>query len=298
MNKRELGVVIARFQSFALTPAHQYLLSQVATRVARVLVLLGAAPVVGLKRNPLEVSLRMRMVEDFWAENYPNGPELWVVPLRDCPHDQDWVHNVDSIIDSINVNGPAIVFCGPDGAGPAYTAAGGKWPVEVLDSMGGHASKVRDQIIPRHSEDFRAGVIYAVERRFTNPSMVVDVLVFDGDRVLLAHKRHDGDKWRLIGGFVDVTDKSLEHAAAREVREETGIEVGDLVYRGSSPVADWRYREGPEGILSAVFTARHVFGSPVASDDIDKIGWFKASDALDNIHPTHRKLLEIAGGAA
>lgn len=296
MGKRELGVVIARFQTFALTPAHQYLLSQVATRVNRVLILLGSAPVIGTRKNPIEVHIRARMVHDWWAGQYPNGPEVIVLPLLDSPSNEEWASRVDQTIAAININGTATIFCGPDGAGPTYLEAGGKWPVEMLDSAGGHASKIRENLIPRYTEDFRAGIIYAIERSFVNPKPVVDVIVKDGTRVLLAQKKMDGDKWRLIGGFVEPSDPSLEHAAMREVREETGIEVAGATYIGSAHVDDWRYRSGPELILTSVFTAQHIFGAPRAADDIDDVRWFEAADVLDNIHPIHRHLYQMTGG--
>lgn len=298
MSKRELGVIIARFQAPTLTQAHQYLLSQVATRVNRVLILLGSAPVPALRKNPLEVGIRMRMVQDWWATQYPTGPEAIILPLLDSPSNEEWAIRVDQTIAAININGEARLFCGPDGAGPTYAEAGGRWPIEVLDSMGGHASKVRESMIPRHTEDFRAGIIYGIERRFNNPIMVVDVIIRDGSRVLLGHKhidrRQDGREWRLVGGFVDPTDATLELAAKREVSEETGLEVSSPMYLGSRQVADWRYRSGPEIILSAVFTCERIFGEPRVNDDLDALRWFEMAEAAAIVHPIHSELFALA----
>jgi bifunctional NMN adenylyltransferase/nudix hydrolase len=298
VNKRELGVIIARFQAPALTDAHQYLLRQVATRVSRVLVLLGVHPVGGTKRNPLEYRLRERMLHDWWVSEYPADKELIVLPLPDCYGDEEWAANVDQLINVVNQHKPATIYCGPDGAGPAYAEAGGKRPVEVLDAAGGHASKVRANITPRYSEDFRAGVVYATENRFVNPYPVIDVMIKGQDgQILLAHKkidrRADGREWRLVGGFVDPTDGSLEAAVRREVREETGVEISEPMYIGSAPVDDWRFRGGPEGILTSVFSAQWVFGTPKASDDIELVQWFSKEVVQDYIHPTHEHLLKL-----
>lgn len=296
MTKRDLGVVIARFQTPALTDAHQYLLRQVATRAERVLVLLGVAPVPLLKRNPLEPALRIRMVQDWWTGEFPNK-ELLVFPLYDCFGDDEWAARVDQAISSVNINGGAVVFCGPDGAGPMYQAAGGKYPVEILDSAGGHASKVRYELTPRFTEDFRAGVIYATERRFVNPFPVIDAVIRDGDNILLAHKkidrREDGREWRLVGGFVDIADGSLEAAVRREVREETGLEISEPMYVGSAQVNDWRFRNGPEGILTSVFSVERLWGSPKANDDIDDLRWFPKEAVPKVIHPTHEHLIAL-----
>lgn len=295
MSRRHLGVVVARFQAPILTPAHRYLLEQVATRSSRVLVLLGTAPVPLTKRNPLDVSLRIRMVMDWWTAQFPDGPEVIVVPLHDRPSDVEWVAQVDQIIGAIAVGGPAVLYCGPDGAGPFYAAAGGKHPVEVLDCAGGHASRIRAELLPRHSEDFRAGMIYALDRKMHGPFMAVDAIIRDvaENMVLLAHKRDDGDKWRLVGGFVDLTDQSLERAIQREVREETGLEVSTPVYVGSCPVNDWRYRGGPERIMTAVFQMDRVFGASIPKDDIDDLRWVVPTTAHAMIHPIHQPLWEM-----
>lgn len=295
-SKRELGVIIARFQAPNLTDAHQYLLRQVATRVERVLILLGVAPVAFLRKNPLEFSLRYRMILEWWEKEFP-GREVLILPLYDCFSDDEWVARVDQAISSVNINGPAILFCGPDGAGPWYANAGGKHPIEVLDSAGGHASKIRYELTPRYSEDFRAGIIYALERRFVNPYPVIDAIIRDGDRILLGQKkidrREDGREWRLIGGFVDIADDSLERAVQREVREETGLEISEPMYVGSAKVNDWRFRNGPEGILTSVFSCQRIFGAEKASDDIDALRWFHKDEAPKVIHPTHEHLLQI-----
>jgi len=296
VNKRELGVVIARFQAPVLTEAHQYLLRQVATRVERILVLLGVAPVPFLRKNPLEFSLRSRMVTDWVAQEFPQK-EVLVQALYDCHGDEEWVSRVEQAIGAVNINGPATIFCGPDGAGPFYKRGGGKHPIEILDAAGGHASKIRHELGPRYTEDFRAGVIYATERRFVNPFPVIDAIIRDGDQILLGHKkidrRDDGREWRLIGGFVDVTDGSLESAVKREVREETGLEVSEPMYVGSAVVDDWRFRNGPEGILTAVFSCQRVFGKERANDDIEALRWFPKDEVGKVIHPTHEHLLKL-----
>ena len=139
--KRNLGVIIARFQAPELTAAHQHLVAHAAARSVRVAVLLGVTRAVS-KRDPLEFILREWMVEDFWAERYPGrAGDLFIIPDHHCPTDNQWARRIHEHVDALpGPHGTITVFCGRDGAGRAYQNAGCRHPVEVLDSHGAHAT--------------------------------------------------------------------------------------------------------------------------------------------------------------
>jgi NAD+ diphosphatase len=67
----------------------------------------------------------------------------------------------------------------------------------------------------------------------TDPAVIM--LVTDGDRALMGrNKNFVPGMYSTLAGFVE-PGESLEMAVAREVREETGIEVGAVHYHSSQP---------------------------------------------------------------
>ncbi len=96
-----------------------------------------------------------------------------------------------------------------------------------------------------------------------NPSPTVDVvIVLPGDRAVLVRRKNPPPGWALPGGFVDAGE-TVETAAVRESREETGLEVEltDLLYVYSDPRRDPR-----QHTMSVVFLGR-ASGDPAAADD-------------------------------
>jgi bifunctional NMN adenylyltransferase/nudix hydrolase len=105
----------------------------------------------------------------------------------------------------------------------------------------------------------------------------VDVFVVNrrANKILLGRKKNS-TKWRLIGGFVDPADSSLEYAAVREKNEEAHInlECSPPKYLFSARVDDPRYRDSRHKVMTAVFRLDYIFGSPLAQDDIEEVKWF------------------------
>jgi NAD+ diphosphatase len=101
---------------------------------------------------------------------------------------------------------------------------------------------------------------------------VVIMLVHDGDRVMLGRGAQWPDKrFSALAGFVE-PGESLEEAVAREVREETTVEVSDVTYSSSQP---WPF---PASLMLG-FHARYSGGEPVVSDgELADVRWFERAE--------------------
>jgi 8-oxo-dGTP diphosphatase len=98
------------------------------------------------------------------------------------------------------------------------------------------------------------------------PALTVDCVVFDGaDRLLLIRRAKEPftDRYALPGGFVDVGE-TVEAAALRELKEETGIDgcIEGLVGVYSDPARDPRAHN-----VSVAFLVEAVGGVLRAGDD-------------------------------
>jgi NAD+ diphosphatase len=106
----------------------------------------------------------------------------------------------------------------------------------------------------------------------------VIVLVHRGEEILLARNASFPRPWfSALAGFVE-PGESLEEAAAREVREEVGVELTDIQYFGSQP---WPFGRS----LMIGFNARYAGGEiRVDGSEIAEARWFRAND-LPQIPP-------------
>jgi 8-oxo-dGTP diphosphatase len=102
------------------------------------------------------------------------------------------------------------------------------------------------------------------------PALTVDVVIeLQGGGIVLIERRYPPPGWALPGGFVDVGE-TVEAAAVREAREETGLDVELVELLGvySDPARD------PRGHTASVVYVGRAAGTPQAADDARNVAVF------------------------
>ncbi|HSG68157.1 MAG TPA: NUDIX hydrolase [Bacteroidales bacterium] len=133
---------------------------------------------------------------------------------------------------------------------------------------------------------------------FPRPALTVDIVIFrltdHVPEVLLIQRANEPYKgyWALPGGFVD-KDESLEHAAARELEEETGLKniLLTQMHAFGNPGRD------PRGhTVSVVYVGYLPKGAvAVAGDDAAKAAWH-IPEKLPDMAFDHEAIIEMASG--
>ena len=132
---------------------------------------------------------------------------------------------------------------------------------------------------------------------YPRPALTVDCVVFGLDendlKVLLIERGIEpfAGKWALPGGFVS-PEESLEDAAIRELREETGVENVFLeqLYTVGDVKRDPRARVVTVAYYALVNLQEHAVE---AATDANNAAWFELED-LPELAFDHNMILEMA----
>lgn len=130
---------------------------------------------------------------------------------------------------------------------------------------------------------------------FRDPGVGAAVLLEDeAGRVLLVKRGRGATKpglWCVPCGFVDYGEE-IREAAAREVREETGldVEVGEPIFVASN-------FHDPEKLTVGIwFDGRILSGVARAGDDAVEVGWFRPDDLPVLAFETDAELFRLRYG--
>ncbi len=123
--------------------------------------------------------------------------------------------------------------------------------------------------------------------RHKNPLPTVDIIIETGGGIVLIKRKNPPYGWALPGGFVEYGE-SLEEAAKREAKEETGLDV-ELVrqfHTYSDPERDERFHT-----ITTVYIAR-AEGTPRAADDAKEAAVFTRDNLPEEMAFDHREILQ------
>jgi 8-oxo-dGTP diphosphatase len=120
------------------------------------------------------------------------------------------------------------------------------------------------------------------------PRLTVDVIIDMGaGMIVMVERKNEPAGWALPGGFVEVGE-SVEEAALREVKEETGLDI-ELVRQFhvySDPKRDARGHTA-----SVVFVGRG-WGKPKSGSDAKNVELYHEMNLPSEIPFDHRQILK------
>ena len=287
--KYDIGVIVGRFQIHDLHPEHKKMIDHVLQRHDKAIMFLGCSSVLSTTRNPLDFSARKRMIEEHYSDSFSA-----ILPMYDMKFDEHWSSILDGKIREVFNVGSVVLYGSKDSFIPHYK---GRFDtIELVPDNFVSATDVRNEVKNQvlKSREFRAGVIYGAYNTYPTVYSTIDVAIVNSDftKVLLGKKEFD-DRYRFIGGFVDIKDENLVTTVRREAKEETNLEVDDIRYVSSHKVSDWRYRNEPDrSIMTHFHVAKKIFGQEKAGDDIKWIDWFDINSLTEvDLVGEHYKLL-------
>lgn len=288
----DCGVIIGRFQVADLHDGHRELINSVVDRHRKVVILLGISPLANSMTNPLDFEARKQMI-------LAEYPFITVLYVKDVNNDDVWSKTVDSIIgDVLSPTQTALLYGSRDSFIKHYNGRFDTYELPTAHTRSGTELRAEIGREAKDSAEWRAGVIWASCNRYPQSYQTVDIAIFDPlyTRMLLGQKPNE-EGWRLIGGFADPSTLSLEDDAKREAMEEAGVSLNSLAYVRSFNIDDWRYRNEPDSLKTALFIATTT-DTPEANDDIERVCWFSRAE-LDptnqwRIVDIHRPLVTAA----
>ena len=127
-----------------------------------------------------------------------------------------------------------------------------------------------------------------MEQKYRNPFPTVDIIIeVEHKGIVLILRKNPPSGWALPGGFVDYGE-SLEEAAVREAKEETGLDIklSRQFHTYSDPRRDPRFCT-----ISTVYLAT-AKGTPVGMDDAQDAQIFSRAEIPNQMAFDHKKILE------
>lgn len=336
--KYDTLVFIGRFQPFH--NAHLEIIKRATALCEQLIVVTGSAHQPRTYKNPFTSAERERMIRSATAGL---SLSIKIEPNIDTAYnDQAWAVRVQTIVAKYTRSGDRIAVIGhKKDESSFYLNMFPQWGFENVESIEPlSAVNIRDLyfkrdanmrfiqgVVPDTTFDFlmqfkstpeyeqvirEREFIETYKRQYASlpyPPIFVtsDAVVMQSGHVLMIKRRSEPGKglWALPGGFVNAnTDKSVEDAAIRELREETGIKVPSPVLRGSivrSKVFDAIDRSARGRTITHAFYIQLPDGDlpkVKGMDDAEKARWVPIAEVRsDECFEDHYEILQHFLGA-
>ncbi len=118
------------------------------------------------------------------------------------------------------------------------------------------------------------------------------IILNSKNKVLLAKRSKNEDVypglWCIPGGKLEITDSCLEECLRREIREEIGIGISDIMLIENDTNCKLDINK-----LYLIFTAKHSSGDPQPLDSTEKVDWFDVKNlpAENEFTPRTRNII-------
>lgn len=266
-NKYDTLVFIGRFQP--CHNAHVEIIRRAAALAKQVVVIIGSSFQPRTYKNPFTADERAEMLR---ASTADIGDRIKIEYNRDSMYnDQAWATRVQELVGKHTRRGENVGIIGHSKDETSfYLKMFPQWKhedVELIEPL--HATDIRDlyfkedahikylkAVVPQEVLDFltkfketdqykqiirEREFVATYKKQYESfpyaPTFVTaDAVVLQSGHVLMVKRKAEPGKglWAVPGGFLNAgTDKSMQAAAIRELREETGIKVPAPVLAGS-----------------------------------------------------------------
>ncbi|MBO7692268.1 MAG: NUDIX domain-containing protein [Methanobrevibacter sp.] len=138
---------------------------------------------------------------------------------------------------------------------------------------------------------------YAIKKKENNwgePSVTTDTIAYNGNQILLIRRGNYPYKnyWCFPGGFFEKSDEDLNYGAARELREETTLDLDPTKFE---QIRTYGHNFDPRmKIVDTAFAVRvpkNMMKKALGSDDAADARWFDLDD-LPNLGFHHAQIIE------
>lgn len=308
----KLAVFIGRFQPFHA--GHRAAVNCAMLAATQVLILVGSANKARTPKNPWTFNERAEMIR----AHFPDGNRVSVRPLADNRYNESqWMQDVQSNVQAMGVADEDVLLIGHKKDGSSYYLDSFKW--ERLDcgffplgsSRTIDATKIRELFFEEHTayldsvvspevlsimhnaddlkvehQQLKAYKQLWVTAPFPPTFVTTDAVVMQSGHILLIRRKDAPGKglWALPGGFLGETETVFD-SCIRELREETGIKVPEIILRKAK--AGYQYFDDPARSLRGR-TITHAFFFKLddaqelphirGNDDADKAQWFSLAE--------------------